>query len=267
MAKKTIDQIREAGNIPLNSFADIFKLKDHRDKLLAIDRMGEKKVDNLLAGIEDAKSRGLAKVLSGLGIRHVGESTSKLLAKRYKNLDELLAADVRDLMPTTKLSKKQAEKLGIPAEPPGGPETTLGVDTAPAVYAYLHSNAARHMFDDLRAAGVSFDSIFSQSSGRGARVLEGGEGSASPPTSSFFSSKTIVITGTLESYERDPLTELLESFGAKVSGSVSSKTHLVIAGESAGSKLTKARELNIEVWNEARLLQELTNLGVHPKQP
>jgi len=261
LGEKTIDQIREAGNIPLNSFADIFKLKDHRDKLLAIDRMGEKKIDNLLAGIEAAKSRGLAKVLAGLGIRHVGESTSKLLAKRYKNLDELLAADLRDLMPTTKLSKKQAEKLGIPAEPPGGPETTLGLDTAPAVHAYLHSKAAQHMFNDLRAAGVSFDSPSTTPRGTG--------GSPVPATStpSLLTNKTIVITGTLEHYERDPLTELLESFGAKVSGSVSSKTHLLIAGEAAGSKLAKARELNVEVWNEARLLQELANLGVQPKQP
>jgi DNA ligase (NAD+) len=265
LGEKTIDQIRESGSIPLNSFADVFKLKDHREKLLAIDRMGEKKVDNLLAGIEAAKSRGLAKVLAGLGIRHVGESTSKLLARRYKDLDALLAADIRDLMPTTKLTKKQAEALGIPAEPPGGQETTLGLDTAPLVHAYLHSKAAQHTFNDLRAAGVSFDSNLSQSAGRGARVFEGGEGPASAPVPSIFANKTIVLTGTLEHYERDPLKELLESLGAKTSGSVSSKTHLVITGDAAGSKLSKARELSIEVWDEARLLEELAKLGVHPK--
>jgi DNA ligase (NAD+) len=266
LGEKTIDQIREDGSIPLNSFADIFRLKDHRDALLALDRMGEKKVDNLLAGIQDAKSRGLAKLLAGLGIRHVGESTSKLLAKRYKNLDALLAADVRDLMPTTKLTKKQAAALNIPAEPPGGQETTLGLDTAPIVHAYLHSKPAQQMFKELKAVGVSIESQGARSGSPSFQEGAGGRfgqssGAAAP---SIFSNKTIVLTGTLEHFERDPLTELLESLGAKVSGSVSSKTQLLIAGESAGSKLAKARELNIETWNEARLLKELANLGIKP---
>ncbi len=254
LGEKTIDQIRATSGhaaIPLNSFADIFRLKNHRDALIALDRMGEKKVDNLLDGIEASKSRGLAKVLAGLGIRHVGDVTAKMLARRYQDLDALLAASIRDLMPNAKLSQKEAAELGIPAEPPGGQETGLGKDTAPAVHAYLHSKVARHTFDELRTLGVDLAS-------RDFRGPSGSEGSPSRPAeASTFSGKTIVLTGSLEKFERTELAEILESLGAKVSGSVSAKTHLVIAGPGAGSKLDKARELNIETWDEPRLLREL----------
>lgn len=254
LGEKTVDVIR-ASEIPLKSFADIYRLHKHRAALLALERMGEKKVDNLFEGIEQSKARGLAKVLAGMGIRHVGDTTAKLLARRFKDLDGLLAASVRDLMPNAKLSKDQAKRLGVPSDPPGGQETGLGVDTAPAVHAYLHSPAARHTFDELRRLGVDFTSRdYRERGGSG----KSGVGAAT------FGGKTIVLTGTLESYERDALAAVLESLGARVSGSVSSKTHLVVVGESAGSKLDKARELGIETWDEARLLKELRRLGIEP---
>ncbi|MGQ0627987.1 MAG: NAD-dependent DNA ligase LigA [Phycisphaerales bacterium] len=247
LGEKTIDQIRAEPAIPLRTFSDIFHLRDHRAALLALDRMGEKKADNLLQGIEDAKSRGLAKVRAGMGIRHVGDSTAKALARRFPNLDALLAAGLRELMPHTKLSKNAAARLSVSAEPLGGEPTDLGVDTAPVVYAYLHSPVAQASFAALRAAGVDLSSKDYQDPGeRSAR-------SAGSP----FAGKTIVLTGTLERYEREELKAILEGLGGKVSGSVSSKTSLVIAGESAGSKLDKARELGIEVWDEARLLAAL----------
>jgi DNA ligase (NAD+) len=254
LGEKTIDQIRAStASIPLNTFADIFRLHEHREALVGIDRMGEKKVDNLLVGIEAAKSRGLGRLLGSMGIRHVGDTTGKLVARRYKNLEALLAASVRDLMPNTKLSKKEAAALGVDPDPPGGQETGLGKDTAPIIHAYLHSPAARRTFDELRAVGVDFaskdfrDPILGSTSGPGPEVAG----------SSTFAGKTIVLTGTLEGFDRQTLAEKLEALGAKVSGSVSNKTHLVIAGESAGSKLDKARELGIEVWDEARLVKEL----------
>ncbi|MCC6659695.1 MAG: NAD-dependent DNA ligase LigA [Phycisphaerales bacterium] len=244
LGEKTVGQIRSESRIPLSHFADIFRLREHRGALLALDRMGQKKVDNLLAGIEAAKKAGLARVLSGMGIRHLGDSTAKLLARKYRDLDELLAAPLRDLMPQAKLSEADANRLGVPRDPPGGQETGLGVETAPAVYAYLHSAAARAAFDGLRGVGVDLSSH---------DYAQPGQRPASGP----FAGKTVVLTGTLESYGREDLRALLESMGAKVSGSVSSKTDLVIAGESAGSKLDKARELGIEVWDEARLLKAL----------
>lgn len=240
LGEKTIAQIRGESMIPLNHFADVFRLRDHRDALLALDRMGEKKVDNLLDGIENAKKAGLARVLAGMGIRHVGDNTAKLLARKYRGLDELLAAPLRDLMPNAKLSESEAQRLAVPRDPPGGAETGLGVETAPAVHTYLHSDAARNTFDALRGVGVDLSSR---------DYLAPGARKAAGP----FAGKTIVITGTLENYERENLKALLESLGAKVSGSVSSKTSLVIAGASAGSKLDKARELGVEVWDEPRL--------------
>ena len=266
LGEKTVDQIRatslpaddprrlEAGvpedarPIPLNSFAEIFRLAKHRSDLLALERMGDRKVDNLLEGIEQAKGRGLAKLLAGMGIRHVGDTTAKLLARRYKDLDSLLAASVRDLMPNAKLSEEDAGRLGIDGDPPGGQETGLGRDTAPIVHAYLHSAAARRTFDELRAAGVDLSSH---------------DYTAAAPRSTAgpFAGKTVVLTGTLKNYERENLKAVLESLGAKVSGSVSSKTSFVVVGEEAGSKLEKARELGVETWDEDRLLKELAAAG------
>lgn len=248
LGEKTVDQVRAAGTIPLNSFADIFRLKKHREKLLDIDRMGERKVDNLLAGIEKAKSAGLARVLAGMGIRHVGDTTSRLIAKMFPSLDAILEADVGSLMPKA-LKKDEAVRLGYDPDPQARPETGLGKDTAPAVHAYLHSDAAKKLFDDLRAEGVDLTSHEYQA-----------PGSRNAGPSTVFTGKTIVLTGGLEGYERDDLSRLLETFGAKMSGSVSKKTHLVIAGEGAGSKLDKARELGVEVWDEERLNKELAKL-------
>ncbi len=246
LGEKTIDQIRGESAVPLNSFADIFRLKDHRESLLALDRMGEKKVDNLIVGIESSKSRGLAKVLAGMGIRHVGDTTAKLLARQFAGLDELLAAEVWQLMPmaVNRMSKPQRLRiLGFDHEVWPEYETGLGEGTAEVVHAYLHSPVALATFAALKVLGVDLRS----------RDLV----AAALPASGPFAGKTIVLTGTLANFERTQLAELLEKQGAKMSGSVSKKTDLVIAGESAGSKLDKARELGIEVWDEARLMQAL----------
>ncbi|MCC6285380.1 MAG: NAD-dependent DNA ligase LigA [Phycisphaerales bacterium] len=244
LGEQTIDQVRAAG-LPLNTFADIFHLHRHRAALVEIDRMGERKVDKLLAGIEAAKTRGLARLLAGMGIRYVGDSTAKLLARRFKDLDALLGAEEWQLRPKT-LSPTEAESRGLPRDPKERDETGLGQLTAPAVHAYLHSHAARKTFADLRAAGVDLTS----------RDFAPPGADAPGP----LSGKTFVITGTLASFEREALKARLESLGAKVAGSVSSKTSVVVVGENAGSKLDKARELGLETWDEPRLLRELDAL-------
>lgn len=266
LGESTIDQIRAThlppddprraelgvpegtGAIPLDHFADIFRLSDHREALLTLDRMGEKKVDNLLAGIDRARAQGLARVLAGMGIRHVGTSTAKALCRQFADLDALLAAPEPALRPKT-LKKDEAAGLGFPEDPKERPETGLGALTAPAVHAYLHSDAAKAAFASLREAGVDLTS----------KEYTGG-GAAAPD--SPFAGKTVVLTGTLERYDRTGLTEILEGLGAKVSGSVSKKTDLVIAGESAGSKLDKAQDLGVTVWDEPRLLAALAELGI-----
>lgn len=248
LGEKTIDQIRADGKIPLNTFADIFHLHEHRAALMEIERMGEKKVDNLLAGIEAAKSRGLAKVLAGMGIRYVGETTSKLLGRNFKDVEALIEAPVWKLMPVAvnRLSpKKRKELFGLDAPVDPEYETGLGEDTAEIVRTYLRSEAARQTFAALREAGVDL-------SAKDYRPTAAAVAATGP-----FAGKKVVLTGTLDAFDRTTLSERLESMGAKVSGSVSKNTDLVIAGREAGSKLDKARELGVEVWDEARLLQAL----------
>ena len=214
--EKLVDQLVDAELV--THFADLFELK--KDDLLALERVGETSAQNLLDAVESAKSRGLAKVLSGLGIRHVGAATAKTIARHYPDAETLLKATAGELE----------------ALPDFGPIT------AAAVAEYLHSKAAGETFRRLARAGVDLAS----------REFRAG-GQAKGP----FAGKTVVLTGELENFTRPELTERLESLGAKVAGSVSKKTDLVIAGAAAGSKLAKANELGIEVWDEARLLKAL----------
>ncbi|MBO6513599.1 MAG: NAD-dependent DNA ligase LigA [Phycisphaerales bacterium] len=245
LGESTIDQIRTT-DIPLNHFADIFDLHKHRDALLELERMGEKKVDNLIAGIEDSKSRGMAKLLAGMGIRHVGATTAKLLARRFRDIDELRSAALWELMPTavnTMSQAKREELTGSKDKLGEVYETGLGADTAPAVHEYLQSRAASDTFDQLKQRGVDLTSK---------DIVDPSETIESP-----FAGKTIVITGTLENFTRTQLSDQLEVMGAKVSGSVSGSTDLLIAGEKAGSKRTKAESLGVEIWDEDTLMETL----------
>lgn len=271
LGEKTVDQIRgthllpddqrraELGvgpatpRVPLDTFADIFRLAEHRESLLSLNRMGEKKIDNLLAGIVAAKGRGLAKVLAGMGIRHVGDATAKALARQFKGLDDLLAASELKLRPKS-LKTEEARQVGFAEKPADRPETGLGKETAGVVHGYLHSEVARRTFKDLAGVGVDLSSHDYR-----APSAAGGPGDGAV---GLFAGKTIVITGTLESFEREALKDLLEAHGAKASGSMSSKTSILICGDSPGSKLAKAEQLGVEVWDEARLLAELSRLGL-----
>lgn len=257
LGEKTVDLIRASGDVPLASFGDIYRLHHHASGLVELERMGQKKVDNLLAGIEASKSRGLARVLAGMGIRHVGDSTAKQLCRLFPDLDALLAAAEPELRPKS-LSKDEARSLGLAAEAKDRVETGLGRDTAPAVYAYLHSNAAQRTFADLRELGVSLTSR--EFAGAGAEGAGAGAVAAGGP----LAGKTVVITGTLAGFDRTELTSLLERLGAKVTGSVSRSTSVLICGESAGSKLDRARELNIPIWDEPALVAVLRQANAAP---
>lgn len=219
LGEKTIHQLADAGLI--QNLGDIFRLHEKRDELLALERMAEKKVDNLVQGVEDAKGRGLARVLAGLTIRHVGANGAKIFARSFGNIDALIAADL-----------DQLEAL-----------EDVGPITAQSLYDFLHSDAGQHVIDELKQVGVD--------------LTEPQPVAAAAAGDSPFAGKTLVITGTLEHFKRNELKAQLEALGAKVSGSVSAKTDFLIAGESAGSKLTKAEALGVEVWDEAKLLEHL----------
>jgi DNA ligase (NAD+) len=222
MGEKLVDQLVDAGLV--KHFADVFLLK--REQLLELERMGEKSADNLLAGIDEAKQRGLARVLAGLGIRHIGVTAAKTIASHFPDADALLSASVEQLM-------------DLP---------DFGEVTAPVLHAYLQSKQGRDAFDRLRDAGLNLQSATYRLPA-GTQVAK----------ASAFHGKTVVLTGTLERFQREELAERLESLGARVTGSVSKKTDFVIAGHEAGSKLDKARELGVEVWDEKRLLRALND--------
>jgi len=219
LGEKSVEQLADAGL--LDSFADIYALHHKRDALLELDRMGEQKVQNLLDGIEASKGRGLARVLAGLGIRHLGTTGSRLVAAHFGDIDALLAAGTDEI------------------EAIDG----VGEVIAASLHAFLHADAGRAVIDSLRGAGLD--------------LTEPRPAGTDAPADSPFAGKKVVITGTLASYERAALKDRLEALGAAVSGSVSSKTDLLVAGEKAGSKLTKAQELGIDIWDEAKLLQAL----------
>ncbi len=198
--------------------ADLYDLS--YDQLIALDRFGKRKAEKLLEALEKSKSRDLAAFLFGLGIPNTGKATTKMLADHYGNLDAILGASAEELQ-------------GLP---------DVGGIVAESIVGFFADAGVRSSIDRMRAAGVKAEA----------------EQPAAVRTDSVFSGKTVVLTGTLTAMSRDEAAKKLEALGAKVSGSVSKKTDYVIAGEAAGSKLTKARELGVAVIeDEAELLRLL----------
>ncbi|MEW4526216.1 NAD-dependent DNA ligase LigA [Maioricimonas sp. JC845] len=210
---KRIEQLIEAGL--LTSFADVYRLKDKQEKLLELERMGEKSLENLLAGIEQSRSRPMWRLLTALNIRHVGASNAQVLADRFGTLDEIAA--------------QSEETLAEVDE--------IGPVIARSVYEFFHSDVGRKMVDELREAGLNFGTPVERRE-EGPKPLEG---------------KTIVVTGSLTRFTRDEVKEFIHRLGGKASSSVSKKTDYLVAGEKAGSKLEKARELGVRVITEQDL--------------
>ncbi|WP_430483383.1 NAD-dependent DNA ligase LigA [Rossellomorea marisflavi] len=204
----------------IEDVADLYRLE--REQLLALERMGEKSVDNLLAAIEASKKNSLEKLLFGLGIRHVGAKAAKTLSQEFGTMDKLSSASAEELTAVNEIGGKMAE----------------------AIVAYFENEEVQELLQELKDAGVNMD-------------YKGPKPVAASDVDSYFAGKTIVLTGKIEQLSRNEAKERIEALGGKVTGSVSKKTDLVIAGEEAGSKLTKANELEIEVWDEDKLLEEL----------
>ncbi len=183
--------------------------------LAALDRMAEKSAQNVLDALEKSKTTTLPRFLFGLGLRHVGEATAKALAKHFGTLEAIMDAQVAD--------------LELVAD--------VGPIVAQSLRGFFEQPHNREIVEQLRACGVHWPAI-----------------DAAPLVAQTLAGKTFVITGTLPTLGRDEAKEKIEAAGGKVSGSVSKKTHYLLAGAEAGSKLDKAQELGIAVIDEAVLL-------------
>jgi len=212
LGDKLVEQLVDAGIV--RTLPELYKLGFA--KLAELERMGDRSVLNLLEAIEKSKSTTLPRFLYGLGIRHVGETTAKDLARHFGDIDKLMDASVEQLLEVD----------------------DVGPIVANSVRAFFDQPHHREVVEQLRAAGVHWPAI---------------EGTASDAHRPLLG-KTLVLTGTLPTLGRDDAKDLIEAAGGKVSGSVSKKTHWVVAGEEAGSKLEKAQTLGVPVIDEAGLL-------------
>lgn len=204
----------------IHDVADLYKVT--YEQLIGMERMGEKSATNLLKAIESSKSNSLERLLFGLGIRHVGSKAAKTLAQYFETMEALSQAQLEDLTAINEIGEKMAN----------------------AVVAYFENEEVQLLLSELKKAGVNFS-------------YTGPKLAAIETIDSVFAGKTVVLTGKLHQMGREEAKEKLEALGAKVAGSVSKKTDLLIAGEDAGSKLTKAESLGIDVWDEDRLITEL----------
>ena len=201
----------------IHSISDIYKLYNLRNELINIDGFSNVSVDKLFDAIEKSKSNSLERLIFGLGIKEVGVKTAKVLAKTFKTLDRLKDASKGELLEVQ----------------------DIGEVSASSIYEYFHNEHNLLLIDELRLLGLNFEYL----------------GSTTTNGDSIFSGKVVVLTGTLESMGRKEATNLLEDLGAKVTSSVSKSTDYVIFGSEAGSKLTKAQELNIQTMDEETFIQ------------
>ncbi len=218
LGEKVIIQLFDANLI--KDVADLYALT--YEQLIGLERMGDKSVKKLLAAIEASKDNSLERLLFGLGIRHVGAKAARVLAEEYETMDKLMAAGTADLVAINEIGEKMAD----------------------AIVTYFSQEECIQLINELKAHGVNMN-------------YKGKRKADAAVSDSYFAGKTIVLTGKMEEYGRTEAKEMIESLGGNVTGSVSKKTDLVIAGEDAGSKLKKAQDLGIEIWNEAQLLAEL----------
>lgn len=209
----------------IEDVADLYTLEF--EQLIQLERMGEKSVNNLLQAIEASKQNSLERLLFGLGIRHVGAKAAKTIAMEFKHMDSLVKASKEDLTAINEIGEKMAD----------------------SIVTFFEQEEVLELITELKTYGVNME-------------YTGPLPVATEEADSAFAGKTIVLTGKLEQLSRNEAKDQIELLGGKITGSVSKKTDLVIAGEDAGSKLTKAEQLGIEVWDEERLMEELKNKGV-----
>lgn len=196
----------------INDVSDIYYLKDKKEEIMSLEKMGRKSTENILDAIEKSKSNDLNKLIFGLGIPLIGQRGATLIANKYKVIDNIIEAKEEDLSQISEIGEKMAYEI----------------------VRYFKNKDHIAIINSLKAAGVNTKKIDDDSDN----------------TSGVFKDKTFVLTGTLTGYTRNDIKDIIEKMGGKVSSSVSAKTDYVLAGESPGSKYDKAQELNIKIINE-----------------
>lgn len=214
---KIIEQLVDKGLI--KNIADIYTLTV--DEVASLKKNGRKFAQNLIDAINVSKNNDLYKLITALGIRHIGTKSAKGLTKRYKSIDDI--------------AKASFEELSMIED--------VGSITAESIYEFFRQGQTIDLIKRLKEAGVNTKVLKNEDEGK---------------YDERFAGKTFVLTGTLENYTRDQASEIIEKFGGKVSGSVSKKTNYVLAGEEAGSKLTKAQDLGIPIITEQQF-NEMTH--------
>jgi DNA ligase (NAD+) len=210
VGEKLAYQLVESGLV--HDFADLYDLTE--DKLTSLERMGKKSAQKLLANIQSSKTRGLARLLNALSIRHVGARVATTIAEHFGSMDEVQAASVEELSNVEDVGQVIAE----------------------SVHNFLHSEHGEHAVRRLQEAGLDMTSPK--------------RAPATAATAGPLSGKILVVTGTLEKYSREEIESLIEQHGGRAASSVSKKTDYLVAGEKAGSKLDKARQLGIPILSE-----------------
>ncbi|MEF9962310.1 MAG: NAD-dependent DNA ligase LigA [Erysipelotrichaceae bacterium] len=201
----------------LNTVEDIYTLKDKKEQLLQLEGFQSKSVEKLIQAIEDSKKNSLEKLVYGLGIRQVGEKAAKILVKKYHTMDAIMQANGEEL---TKIRD-------------------IGEITAQSIVDYFKEGANLTLIEHLKEYGLRMN------------------GDQIKTKESYFTDKTVVVTGSLSLFSRKQAETLLEELGARVAGSVSAKTDLLIYGENAGSKLAKATSLGVSIMDEETFMQEV----------
>jgi len=205
----------------LKTYGDIYSLKDFKNELIAIDRLGEKSVTNLLNSIDKSKDRPFDKVLFALGIRYVGAGAAKKLAAHFKNLDALIEASEEEITEVYE----------------------IGESISKSVKKFFGDSHNKKIIKELKKVGLKFS--FADVNGTFVR-------------DNFFKEKSFVLTGSLSNYTREEAEEIIIGLGGNVTSSVSKKTNYVLAGDKAGSKLDKAKTLGIKILNESEFIAKIS---------
>ncbi len=223
LGEKLVEQLLASRLV--DGIPSLYRLKDRRSELAALERMGDKSIEKLLSGIDNSRQQPPWRLLTGLNIRHVGQTNARTLAAAFGTLDAIAAQSTESL--------SQVDEIGEVI--------------AASVHRFFHSDYGKNLLDELKTLGLNCgEPLPPRAIDDHSRPLDG---------------KTCVVTGTMVRYTRDEIEQLIRDHGGKASGSVSGKTSYVIAGDAAGSKLTKARDLGVTVLTEDEFL---TLIGQRP---